>query len=54
VAGGLALTLLSLLLLVAPYRILLHNEAERIVVGGAETCYLVGQRGNDGLLFCPT
>ena len=52
VAGGLALTLLSLLLLVAPYRILLHNEAERIVVGGA-TCYLVGQRGTDGLLFCP-
>jgi hypothetical protein len=54
VAGGLALTLLSLMLLVAPYRILLHNEAERIVVGGAETCYLVGRRGGDGLLFCPT
>ena len=52
VAGGLALTLLSLLLLVAPYRILLHNEAERIFVGEA-TCYLVGQRGTDGLLFCP-
>jgi Protein kinase domain len=53
VAGGLALTLLSLVLLVAPYRIMLHNEAERILVGGAQRCYLVGQRGADGLLFCP-
>ena len=54
IAGGLALTVLSLLLLVGPYRIMLHNEAERIVLGGAEPCYLVGQRGGDGLLFCPT
>jgi serine/threonine protein kinase len=54
VAGGLALTLLSLLLLVAPYRIMLHNEAERIFVGGSQPCYLVGQRSADGLLFCPT
>jgi hypothetical protein len=54
VAGGLALTLLSLELLVMPYRILVHNEAERIFVGGSQSCYLVGQRGADGLLFCPT
>lgn len=54
VAGGFALTVLSLMLLVAPYRIMLHNEAERIVVGGSQSCYLVGQRGADGLLFCPT
>jgi hypothetical protein len=54
VAGGLALTVLSLMLLVAPYRIMLHNEAECIVVGGSQPCYLVGQRGRDGLLFCPT
>ena len=54
VAGGLALTVLSLMLLVAPYRIMLHNEAERIVVGDSQSCYLVGQRDNDGLLFCPT
>ena len=31
VAGGLALTLLALLFLVAPFRIMLHNEAERVV-----------------------
>ena len=56
VAGGLALTLLSLELLVAPYRIMVspHNQAERIIVGGSQPCYLVGQRGADGLLFCPT
>ena len=54
IAGGLALTLLSLMLHAAPYRIFLHNEAERIIVGGSQSCYLVGQRGVDGLLFCPT
>ena len=52
VAGGLALTLLALLFLVAPFRIMLHNEAERVALG-SERCYLVGQRGNDGLVFCP-
>ena len=52
VAGGLALTLLSFILLVAPYRIMLHNEAEKVVLG-AQTCYLVGQHGDQGLLFCP-
>ncbi len=53
VAGGLALTLLGLLLLAAPYRILLHNEEERVTLG-SQPCYLVGQRDGDGLLFCPT
>jgi serine/threonine protein kinase len=53
VAGGLALTLLSFILLVAPYRLMLHNDAERVVLG-AQTCYLVGQHGDEGLLFCPT
>lgn len=54
VAGGLALTLLSLELLVMPYRILIHNEAERIFISGSQgACYLVGQRDGSGLLFCP-
>jgi len=52
VAGGLALTLLALLFLVAPFRIMLHNDAERVALG-SERCYLVAQRGNDGLVFCP-
>lgn len=54
VAGGLALTLLSLELLVMPYRILIHNEAERIFISESQAaCYLVGQRDGNGLLFCP-
>lgn len=53
VAGGLALTLLGLMLLAAPYRIMLHNEEERVMLG-SQPCYLVGQRDGDGLLFCPT
>ena len=52
VAAGLALTLLALLFLVAPFRIMRHNEAERVAIG-SQRCYLVGQRGNDGLVFCP-
>ena len=48
VAAGLALTLLALLFLVAPFRIMRHNEAERVALG-SERRYLVGQRGNDGL-----
>lgn len=53
VAGGIALTVLSFLLLIAPYRILLHGESERVMFG-AQRCYLVGQHGVDALLFCPT
>jgi eukaryotic-like serine/threonine-protein kinase len=51
-ASGIALTALSFVLLVAPYRIISHNEKEWVAYGTAR-CYLVGQRGNDGLLFCP-
>lgn len=53
IVSGLALTLFSFFMLVAPYRTLLHNRAERAMFG-ARRCYLVGQRGNDGLLFCPS
>jgi serine/threonine protein kinase len=53
VVGGLALTLASIMLLVAPFRTLLHNESERVGVG-SQLCYLVGERGPDVLLFCPT
>ena len=52
VAGGLALTLLSLVILTTPFRIMLHNDAERVSLG-ALRCYLVGQRDDEGLLFCP-
>ena len=51
-AGGTAATFVTLTLLVLPYRILSHNEHER-VVHRSDTCYLVSQIGNEGLLFCP-
>ena len=52
VAGGLAMTLFSLMLFAAPFRIMLHNEAERVGFG-PHRCYLVGQHEQDALLFCP-
>jgi serine/threonine protein kinase len=52
VAGGLAMTLFSLMLFAAPFRIMLHNEAERVAFA-SQRCYLVGQHDQDALLFCP-
>jgi len=52
VAAGLAVTLLSLLLLDFPYRLLVHSEFEAARWRGAN-CYLIGERGDDFLLFCP-
>jgi hypothetical protein len=51
-SGGVAATFVTVTVLVLPYRILLHNVHER-VVHRSETCYLIGQIGNEGLLFCP-
>jgi len=52
VAGGLAVTLLSLLLLDFPYRLLVHSEFEAALWRGA-SCYIIGERGEEFLLFCP-
>ena len=52
-AGGVAVTVLTLILLVYPYRILVHNEHERVSYH-AQTCYLIGERGDEALLFCPS
>ena len=51
--GGVGLTTLTLMLLVYPYRILWHNEHERVSYH-AQTCYLLGERGSEALLFCPS
>jgi Protein kinase domain len=51
-SGGIAATFVTVTLLVLPYRILSHNEHER-VVHRSETCYLVSQVGSEGFLFCP-
>ena len=53
IGGGVAATFITMMVAVIPYRILLHNEHERVVYRSG-TCYLVGQRANDGLLFCPS
>lgn len=52
IAGGGALITLTLFLLVVPFRVLWHNEHERVRYG-SQTCYFVAQRGDEGLLFCP-
>jgi hypothetical protein len=50
--GGLALTALTMLLAALPYRIFSKSGGESVVYGNQQ-CSLVGQRGDDGLLFCP-
>jgi hypothetical protein len=51
-AGGIAVTILTLILLVVPYRILSHNEHERVLYQ-SQTCYLLAEQGSEALLFCP-
>jgi serine/threonine protein kinase len=52
-AGGVAVTVLTLILLVYPYRILVHNNHEQVFYH-AQTCYLLGERSDEALLFCPS
>ena len=52
VAAGLVAVSLSLFLFSARFRILAHSEYERVVYG-SETCYLIEDRGQAALLFCP-
>jgi hypothetical protein len=51
-AGGIAVTLLSALLLDFPYRLMVHSEFEAARWRGS-TCYMIGERDSDVLLFCP-
>ena len=53
VAGGLAVTLLSILLMDFPYRLLVHSEFEAARWQG-ESCYIIGERNEEFLLFCPS
>lgn len=51
--AGVAVTLCSLVLFqTVPFRVLYHNSAERVTFR-SERCYLVDERANDLLLFCP-
>ena len=51
IVGGVAVTVLTLVLLVVPYRILVHNEHERVSYQ-SQVCYLLGERSTEALLFC--
>src|SRR5207249_6250650 len=52
-ACGVAVTAATIVLLAAPFRILYQTSAERVSYE-SQACYLVGLRGNDAMLFCPT
>jgi tRNA A-37 threonylcarbamoyl transferase component Bud32 len=52
IAGGLMLTVMTLAALVFPYRILSHSQHQRVRFR-SQVCYLLSERGNEGLLFCP-
>jgi hypothetical protein len=51
-ATGLALVVLALLLLEFPYRILRHSLFLRVAYD-SERCYVIGDRGENLLLYCP-
>ena len=53
IAAGITVTAFALFFgQVLPYRTLWKNRAERVTYQ-TSVCYLVGQRGTDGVLFCP-
>jgi hypothetical protein len=53
-AGGLAVTLITLIVgQIIPFRIIYHNDSERVQYA-SQRCYIIGQRGDDAMLFCPT
>jgi hypothetical protein len=51
-AGAVFMIGLTLASLDLPYRLLLHNKFD-VVSWNGQTCYQLGQRANDVLLFCP-
>lgn len=50
--GAAITTALTVMLIPPKYRLVHHNDGERVTYG-TETCYLVGQTDARGLLFCP-
>lgn len=50
--AGIGLGILSILLLEIPYRVMIHNEFERVAHGLA-SCYQIGERADTLLLYCP-
>jgi hypothetical protein len=53
IAAGIGVTAMSLFFgQVLPYRTLTKSRAERVTYQSS-ACYLVGQRRDEGMLFCP-
>jgi hypothetical protein len=51
-AAGIGVIVFALALVDYPYRLFYHNQFDVATFRG-ETCYVVGERGDDVLLFCP-
>jgi len=52
-AGGIAVVALSVASLDFPYRLLRHNDKFDVVNWNGTICYIIGERAEDALLFCP-
>jgi hypothetical protein len=52
-AGGVGVIVLALGSLDYPFRLLYHNQFDAVRYEG-ETCYILGERADDVLLFCPS
>jgi hypothetical protein len=53
VAGGVLVTLTAVAFLQFPYRLLYFSDEFRAVSWRGERCYVIGERAEDLLLFCP-
>jgi hypothetical protein len=53
VAGGVLVTLLALVLLHFPYRLMYANNVFQVVNWNSARCYVIGERADARLLFCP-
>ena len=51
-AGGIGVVVFALALVDYPFRIFYHNQFDVAMFQG-ESCYVLGERGDDVLLFCP-
>jgi len=52
-AAGMAVMILSVFLMAAPYRLFFQSKGERVSYQSMP-CYLIGRSGKDVMLFCPT
>ena len=51
-AAATVIMVVTFCLMVAPYRLFYHSHGERVSYD-SHSCYLIGQKGSEGMLFCP-